>query len=738
MKDVDAFGNATTSRSEDTSGSHGLYEELPHGSFRLLRINGDSEGKLHCSIASFPLGTEQDYVAISYTWGPPEEPKFIDKEAANMRQQLRDLVTQRDTWPPHIQHWIDELKLRDDDDTEPAEEDFDERHTIMLNAHPVEIGQNLFDLLQELAGDENSGANYWIDALCINQADDDEKADQVNRMDNIYEAAESVLVWLGRSCKTMPRVLEIIKQLAAVHYHEKEGGRDWKELADIPDLQNQEQNRRLGLEGITNEDWSELFQFYRRRWFSRAWTLQEAALARDLVSRCGSFEIRPHDLIGAAVMLSSTRLEEAMNVEFMTDAHMFTGSGFGLAAGHPHFALLLSGDAQELGFGRTFERWYDLPEGYSSTPALLDYCLSRTGLLHCSDGRDRVFSLLGIVARAAEVYRSVPLEIQADYRKSVIDVYTETMTYILRSLDSLTPLSRVHYPTSLSGKGLPSWVTDLTVMGHCPIIDIPLFQVAHEEPTVTFEASRKTRRGFSIDGGILRASCHQYARITHVSESWQQLSEESSWERLAQLALARIESTPTQELRIDDLWKTMICDIESRFGRELAPDGAMRLSFRAFLAGLSFKVVTKLQLSEPGSDVLAKMCWEELLANIDDSNTIPWPQEALEVARTLDPRMMSMHDAGEVFHDLARKIMTDKRVVLLENGDIGLGSHGVEPGDMLCILADGGKVPFLLRQVVDGCSWKLIGEAYVRGIMYGEAVDQMEKDGKDWEQIYIV
>jgi hypothetical protein len=39
----------------------------------------------------------------------------------------------------------------------------------------------------------------WIDAICINQSDDEEKSLQVARMRDIYHAAEEVIVWLGKS-----------------------------------------------------------------------------------------------------------------------------------------------------------------------------------------------------------------------------------------------------------------------------------------------------------------------------------------------------------------------------------------------------------------------------------------------------------------------------------------------------------------------------------------------------------
>jgi len=53
-------------------------------------------------------------------------------------------------------------------------------------------------------------------------------------------------------------------------------------------------------------------------------------------------------------------------------------------------------------------------------------------------------------------------------------------------------------------------------------------------------------------------------------------------------------------------------------------------------------------------------------------------------------------------------------------------------GDVVVVLL-GGKVPFVLRQVGgegEGGQWRLIGECYVDGVMYGEMVEERDGDGE--------
>lgn len=54
-----------------------------------------------------------------------------------------------------------------------------------------------------------------------------------------------------------------------------------------------------------------------------------------------------------------------------------------------------------------------------------------------------------------------------------------------------------------------------------------------------------------------------------------------------------------------------------------------------------------------------------------------------------------------------------------EKGFVGLGPEGLEPRDSICVFL-GARVPYILRERKDG-SFKVVGEAYVHGIMYGEA-----------------
>ncbi|GAA84330.1 HET domain protein [Aspergillus luchuensis IFO 4308] len=101
----------------------------------------------------------------------------------------------------------------------------------------------------------------WIDAICINQEDDDEKSEQIPLMRSIYAQADRVIVWLGEAMQDGDEALKIIQRLAA------DSSLCGEELFD-PCL-----------------------SLLRRDWFQRTWVLQEVGVARCISIVCGSVEI---------------------------------------------------------------------------------------------------------------------------------------------------------------------------------------------------------------------------------------------------------------------------------------------------------------------------------------------------------------------------------------------------------------------------------------------------------------
>ena len=72
--------------------------------------------------------------------------------------------------------------------------------TIAIDGHMVTIRKNLHRALTTILSSQKAGTTsrvFWIDALCINQRDFDERSRQVRLMPFIYTRAQRVLLWLG-------------------------------------------------------------------------------------------------------------------------------------------------------------------------------------------------------------------------------------------------------------------------------------------------------------------------------------------------------------------------------------------------------------------------------------------------------------------------------------------------------------------------------------------------------------
>ncbi|KAF2809800.1 uncharacterized protein BDZ99DRAFT_532506, partial [Mytilinidion resinicola] len=77
---------------------------------------------------------------------------------------------------------------------------------IEIDGKHTKITKNLAEAL----GSIQKNTNYhviWADAICINQADNDEKGWQVQQMIETYARAHAVIAWLGQSFNHSDRAL---------------------------------------------------------------------------------------------------------------------------------------------------------------------------------------------------------------------------------------------------------------------------------------------------------------------------------------------------------------------------------------------------------------------------------------------------------------------------------------------------------------------------------------------------
>ena len=156
-------------------------------------------------------------------------------------------------------------------------EDFTEE--ISLNGSVFKVTPNLYQALLR-SRDPKHEVLLWIDQICINQGDENEKGQQVGLMSRIYGCAVSVIIWLG-AIQHPRRTTRIINRLApAVQMLPDEcfdGQSDIKSAYRL----TAKQMKIIHLPSPKSRGWEALRCFLSAPWFSRSWIIQEASMATD-------------------------------------------------------------------------------------------------------------------------------------------------------------------------------------------------------------------------------------------------------------------------------------------------------------------------------------------------------------------------------------------------------------------------------------------------------------------------
>lgn len=112
------------------------------------------------------------------------------------------------------------------------------------------ITRNLQVVLEHLCAGKDGPVTLWVDALCINQEDLEEKSHQITLMKDVYSRAEETCLWLGPAAGDSDLAMATIGELYAARTYV------------LPD-------------GTLSEAHIEAINaLQRREWWSRIWVLQ--------------------------------------------------------------------------------------------------------------------------------------------------------------------------------------------------------------------------------------------------------------------------------------------------------------------------------------------------------------------------------------------------------------------------------------------------------------------------------
>ena len=312
------------------------------------------------------------------------------------------------------------------------------------------------------------------------------------------------------------------------------------------------------------------------------------------------------------------------------------------------------------------------------------YLINSTRFLYASNPRDRVYALLGLVEKDHHLAALNP-----DYSKPTSQLNTRLFKYIVESSRRLSILALAPFRTVEIGE-LPSWAPDLTYHWSDGRDAVAKDYVCSfdEYNLASFSASldRQAVYRFSdaLDQFVVRGL--HFDAIISVSEL---LVEKLFWSLRDSVSLFKT-------------WKA-----DALEGDTLAPYGGFNERTNAF--------------------------WRTLVVDVDpDTRTSPSSDKYGSIFKYLFDGDFSgkLHGLPEMTRYMRRVITCCKgrRFFITKKGYMGLGNFGTKPGDCVCILF-GGPTPFIIRDL-DAGHHQFVSDAYVHGVMYGEALAEIPKEAE--------
>ena len=622
---------------------------IDNGSFRVvILLPGNYQDGLQCDFKTYQVSSPPEYEALSYVWGT----------------QSRALPLLSDGKQIFITGTLD-LALRR-----------------LRNPHSNRV--------------------LWIDQLCINQDDLDERSQQVQLMRYIYSNARRVLVWLGSDDNMQAkRAKELIGKINKVWYVQMGSSRFPK-------------NEDLELQGLPLREalaWKALEQMFENPYFERIWVVQECRVASNLLILWGTEQI------------SWTKLQHTMRWSQKNCAYFRDTVGLGSPA--------LSRIPEALtAVNCTEEHWLNL--------------LLVTRSHKASDPRDKIYALLGLFGRNG-------LSLKPDYHKSAPEVFSDFVRKMMPRLSTLEILSSADL-TSLTE--LPLWAPRWAWNEHAG--------ASLQEYTFKASGAMKLRyndssfwRVLDLEGLLLDCVNSTTRPLREASDATKQGNIQDAWE-LALLTTS-LGPSPYQELIcpiVPLVWTlTAGQTVGSHFPTSEPADATHLLDFAAYLVNdllLHMKDVA----TEPrcmrvvlNIAIEAQNAYLQLEKNLNSSMQAKalseelkvWFQNFMRVVHSQNDPDCIASSAWHLFERIgvdgiksARFQTTlirtgnNRKFFITDQGYMGIGAYLMEPGDKVCVLF-GGATPYIVRPTSVPGEYLFLGECYVHGLMDGEAIKLWEE-----------
>ncbi|KAH8171121.1 ATPase family associated with various cellular activities (AAA) domain-containing protein [Sarocladium implicatum] len=559
------------------------YQSLPTNvSIRILRIEIEQSvscakltDPVRCSLHTVSLDDNPEYFALSYTWG---DPRTIHSHEENVL--------------PHKQWLAPAFELECDGTTITVPTNL-YTAIVSLRMH-FENGSLVAQCGEKYAPQGRDFFYIWADAICINQDDQDEKAQQIPLMAQIYGKCQSVLMWLGgneplinkgwtTTQQTFDQVMDRLGHQASVPTR--------LSLGKAFDIFDKASYVDLGLDPLDEEQLLGWYLLVSRSWFTRAWVTQEWALSPEAVLICGDILIEPlkftfHlDEVQGRGWLSSIaktvcwRMHGELYDKDNERGDYLAGilayqneqdpERLFAAGGDNHAPVRTETSLLHVSLLRAMldhePQNYSVPRSIFGIRNVFEITLAHFRNLQCSDALDKVYAFHGLF-RNEDGSAILPTP---DYKKTLPEVYLEASKVMFRQI-GIRLLCHREKRDTFPGE-LQTWALDLRARDNA-LFD---FQTKH------YRASRGMCT--DADPGLVGSN----VVIDGYKEGFQQLIEVlSSLPEVSDIPASskqEKQGSPvrmTRQTRFEVLWRTLLFDqsdtqefpLPSRFGAQLKAD----------------------------------------------------------------------------------------------------------------------------------------------------------------------
>jgi hypothetical protein len=179
---------------------------------------------IKCSIENVPLGDSSHFQSHH---GYPHNQKCpmvwdvftkcVDLRDSTLEQTTLDKATDHGLSQNYDQHRNYRYIWGDFEALSYTWGDQSDAREILENEIHRDVSRNLEEALRVL---RNLQMCYWVDSLCIDQNNEEERNEQVKRMKEIYSRARAVIVWLGQEEKEDRNAVQTMRHLCRNPYVE--------------------------------------------------------------------------------------------------------------------------------------------------------------------------------------------------------------------------------------------------------------------------------------------------------------------------------------------------------------------------------------------------------------------------------------------------------------------------------------------------------------------------------------